>query len=284
MSVIPLPPELSAAGTLSLAELHQEFAGLSPEVCNSLLQEAGVGWQARLPLLRELANPTVAAEAGPPAWYRTIPVLNVFCTLAWGEPASVDGVRSLVDLLALVSALTLTVIVGVPLSIDSGGYADAVAKFTEGEYADCEADGYNFIEQLNAFSTKSMMMTSACFFGALTFLFFLGFYTFKTHAALVAWWRVARGVVILGFVCMVWGLADLLNAWRMFMVLTMPNPYILEHGCPAGASVMGMAANSPFDVANTWVYTGLMSSIILNLSYVLPILVLGVAMVMAERA
>ena len=140
---VQLIPELERAGI----DLNQ-LRSVPVMIQNEWLRELRVPLRTRLSIFASDADSQAlnGEKVVDLRWYHVVPVVNLLWDLLYGGTPSTEDVKGIMEALALISGLTLSVMATFPSAFEVGEINDFVAQFEEGgAYADCRGtDGRNF--------------------------------------------------------------------------------------------------------------------------------------------
>ena len=83
-----------------------------------------------------------------------------------------------------------------------------------------------------------------------------------------AWWRWFKVIVLAAIIMAVLGTQQTLEAYRFWMIMTIPNEYVEKHGCEGFKATYGPDMS---DVTNSWGYTFMCSVFLSNSSLIITI-------------
>jgi hypothetical protein len=264
-------PLFEDLGTKSVDEVMELFDGISLTIANDILRDIKVPARQRMEFLKVLDEKPSQPQDETSSLRRCkrIPIVGLVIDAVFGEPPSKDAALTLYNTLGMLNALMLTVAMGLPMSIDAGGYEGAMEMFSgDGIYGGCAPDGSAsfFITGFNAFTVQAVYYLAAALISCVLLICAINADEIETIADMSSWWTFGRWTTFPLMFLTVGGTVDTLNAWRYFLVLTQPNPYLLEHGCDE-PGLIG-AIGYPYSTENTWGWAFLFGGIVVNLSMV----------------
>jgi hypothetical protein len=208
-------------------------------------------------------------------WYHTVPVVNVFYDVFFDAPPTIDQLKELLNLIALVSSLIFSVIAGLLFSYSFDDYEQAIARFTvtdddkykgygelgkiwgandpghEG-YADPYMFSIRAIIDATVFLTTSIVLVLVVYF-ALGCTSFVGPDNELSVEMIYAWWMFVKIPVAAAIFFMIAGIIQTFYASNNLVSLMLPDMTIANNG---DAPDFSFDRKSPYGYANgqTMVY------------------------------
>jgi len=213
-----------------------------------------------------------------PSWWN-YPVVNVFYQLLFkSSGVNVEHAVELLNLVGLLSALMLTVAVAIPLSASQSTYDDVLKRFGDNStaYGSCEtvggpwADPWEIINRFNRHCTLGITFSSSATITSVLSILLASLSERETNTVheIDAWWRWFKVIVLAAIIMAVLGTQQTLEAYRFWMIMTIPNEYVEKHGCEGFKATYGPDMS---DVTNSWGYTFMCSVFLSNASLIITI-------------
>jgi len=183
-------------------------------------------------------------------WYEEFPVINIFYNFLFDDVPTMAMIRTALEVLALISALLLTIGFALPLGFSYDEIMQHKARFEPGGvYHACVFCNSNSTricweqpeyQTTDVFSVDNLVVEfmmvavgSSCTLIGVAMIYVFGAHSnFKTKHSHLVWWRYIRWVLLVCVVSVVVSVSYLCLALKDTVQIKFPDFWIQRNGCP----------------------------------------------------